>query len=508
MPDVMGNEQSTTNHDGAVHAELEGASSRFRFRPERLRAEELGRPTTCSFTLRGQKHRCRVLDLAPTGLGLQPLRPIEGDGPLVGELVEDLELQYQDSSVFHGEGRIVHLVERPELRLGIQFTRGLLDVAELRIRDRLIEQRLESELDQIERENELLPIEWRAGVAMLYQMLERARVVMAEIEISGGREGWWRDPRRCRAVCEQFYRRWNPPYRALCEKLERMTHHYGPELVKIGLRYAQRQLMQTLHVCPMHGRAYEKPRGYAGDYRLMELGQAEELEGDSLYARFLHHVAQNYSLGRTIVQRGFTAHDAAAELLAQGRPLRIASLACGPAIELRYLLRGIEGLDQPLEILLIDQDAEALDRCQQELTRIIQNHPAAPLPIQLHCLHFSLRQIIAPKRGEETQLVETVLRNLDLVYSMGLFDYILQPLARRLVTTLAQTLAPGGRLLIGNLERVADSSWLMEFGTAWQLVYREEDSMLDLASEVEGAASKKVTRDATGHCLFLDIVRA
>ena len=55
--------------------------------------------------------------------------------------------------------------------------------------------------------------------------------------------------------------------------------------------------MPLLAACPMHRRAYEKPLGYAGDYRMMELCFAEEPLGDGLFGRFLIQIAQHYTLG-------------------------------------------------------------------------------------------------------------------------------------------------------------------------------------------------------------------
>ena len=60
----------------------------------------------------------------------------------------------------------------------------------------------------------------------------------------------------------------------------------------------------------------------------------------------------------------------------------------------------------------------------------------------------------------------------------------------------------------GNLMRVPDSTWIMEFATAWHLVYRTEEQMLDLASEISSTTeSIEVQGDSTGHCLFLDVRR-
>ena len=91
---------------------------------------------------------------------------------------------------------------------------------------------------------------------------------------------------------------------------------------------------------------------------------------------------------------------------------------------------------------------------------------------------------------------------------MGLFDYLQQPLARRTTSRLFDLLAPEGRLLIGNLCRVPESTWMMEYGVAWHLVYRKEDEMFDLGHGIEkSACSFQVLKDRTGNCLFADARR-
>jgi SAM-dependent methyltransferase len=295
--------------------------------------------------------------------------------------------------------------------------------------------------------------------------------------------------------------------RKLNEDLDAQAATFDTRQVELGLLYAQRLINLEFPVCEFLDRAYSKPQGYAGDYRMMELGQADVLTGDTLFARFLHYYSQHTSLGQTIKARARVAYEAAKQTIAQDRPVRIMSLACGPAIELRHLLADVETFHYPVEILLIDQDEDALRSCVTELNRVVSERGDNP-PVEFHCLHFSLRQIIAPKKGGERKLVEEVLSGVDLVYSMGLFDYLLQPLARRTTAKLFDLLAPQGRLLIGNLCRVPDSTWMMEYGVAWHLVYRKEDEMFDLGNEIAGdRCALQVLEDRTGNCLFTDARR-
>jgi hypothetical protein len=266
-------------------------------------------------------------------------------------------------------------------------------------------------------------------------------------------------------------------------------------------------LMPLLMPCVMHRRAYEKPLGYAGDYRTIELYFTDELTGDGLYGRFLHSVAQNYTLGRTVRAREQVMRQAAAEALAAPgtEPVRILAVAAGPAIELRRLLERVGTLGRPLELILLDQDRSAHESAHRHLTRILLERYHGMLPVSVRCLHFSVRQLLKPQTEDDRQVVAS-LSNLDLVYSAGLYDYLPDPIAAALTRFLYGCLRPSGRLLVGNLVETPDTTWLMEFVLGWHLLYRTPESMSKLAAVLGNKpASTRLTEDATGQCLFLDV---
>jgi hypothetical protein len=71
-----------------------------------------------------------------------------------------------------------------------------------------------------------------------------------------------------------------------------------------------------------------------------------------------------------------------------------------------------------------------------------------------------------------------------LIYSTGLYDYLKQPLGRRLTLRLFEMLKPGGQLVIGNFRRGTPERGLMESYMDWHLVFRSHAEMLDLAIQI------------------------
>ena len=267
--------------------------------------------------------------------------------------------------------------------------------------------------------------------------------------------------------------------------------------------------MPLLRACPFHRRAHDKPLGYAGDYRMMELHFAGEGTGEGLFGRFLHSIAQGYTLARAVAAREVVMRHAVRDVVQQATdaPARVLSLAAGPAIELARLLEE-HGVRRPTELLLLDQNRNAHENAHRRLTRVLVERYGGSLPVKVSCLHFSVRQLLRPQTPEDRAIVDTVLSNLDLVYCAGLFDYLSDPVARRLTHFTYDRLRPGGRLLLGNLVAAPDCDFMMEFVLDWPLCYRTGDELLRFAEGLAPApATVSLTRDATGHAIFLDARR-
>jgi extracellular factor (EF) 3-hydroxypalmitic acid methyl ester biosynthesis protein len=269
-------------------------------------------------------------------------------------------------------------------------------------------------------------------------------------------------------------------------------------------------LMPLLSACPLNRRAYEKPLGYAGDFRMMELVFTEKLGGEGLFGRFLHSICQNYTLARAVVGRELVTRRALAEVSEKpgNDPVRVLALAAGPAVELRRFVHETKALRRPMELILLDQDRFAHEAAHRQITRVLLEEHKGMLPVSVHCLHFSVRQLMRPQTEDEQRILADVLQDLDLIYSAGLYDYLPERVATALTRALFQLLAVGGRLLLGNLVETPDSTWVMDYVWGWPLVYRDEASMRRLATRLGPTASApKIASDATGRCLFLDVTR-
>ena len=447
----------------------------------------------------------KVLDLSPTGVAIDPERC---DSFAPGSQIHSLRLFHRERVVWEGEAHAIYQVAGPPARLGIRFTSGLFDLQSLQLNDSFVGNRLGSVLKQSLRFSRALPEAWRARVATVRRLLEDVRDLLQETEerLSDNLEVRLREERE---LFKETFDSWGPHYHSELTELHAASKDFDPETAALGRAYARRELLPLVYSCPMHSRAYEKPLGYAGDYRMMLLMLTDSYEGESLYARFLHHVSKNYSFGRAVPARELTLRQKIGAFVGRDKPARIVSLACGPAVELKRLLESRPQLRGPVELILVDQDEQTLHYCHESLSgEILSMPPDQNAPVALNCLHISVKQILKPKDKDERQFIAANLQNADLIYTVGLFDYLPRPVAKLLVRKLYSLLKPSGELFIGNLRESPDTSWMMEHTLAWHLEYRTPETMKELTIGLQPPPiSTEVVPDGTGNCLFLEVVR-
>jgi len=102
-----------------------------------------------------------------------------------------------------------------------------------------------------------------------------------------------------------------------------------------------------------------------------------------------------------------------------------------------------------------------------------------------------------------------------LVYSAGLYDYIQTfPLddskgTVALTKNLFALVKPGGSLIVGNFnhDNPRDLRFVMEYIYDWQLIYRDEHEMVNMARKIPERKIKniRIIKEPTGINYFLKI---
>jgi len=261
------------------------------------------------------------------------------------------------------------------------------------------------------------------------------------------------------------------------------------EVVKLCLRHPLREL---LHEDPFTRHAYVKPRGYAGDAVLMDYIYSVDEgwpvpEGTSeLGQKLFAWTTRSPACEGVRARREFIAGllDRLAEQ--KERP-HVLSVASG---HLREVLLSASVKRRRLGRLL------ALDADRQTLAEVERCYGA----YNIETVAASVREILT--RGES-------FGSFDLVYSLGLFDYLSQGAGQRLAAGMFRLLRPGGRLLLANfLPGIPDWGY-MESYMDWKLIYRTRQEMLDLIARIpqEETHEIRIFAEENQNIIFLEVTR-
>jgi extracellular factor (EF) 3-hydroxypalmitic acid methyl ester biosynthesis protein len=511
MPPVFPSDSSqpqppNRSEASAVHSDLQGAVARHRYRPERVHSESLNLPLTCSFVVDGEPdvRSARVLDLSPTGFALRV--DDEQFQTAQGAVLSSLSLKHGDTVLFSGVGRVVYQTGEPNSRIGVRALSGLLDLRQVALRDAMAKDGLDKRLTTVQLQFERLSPAWRAAVGDLANLLLTARSFLQDLETTKATASAPTSSIKDE-ILRDLAKDWSPLHLEKISELTSLSLDFDEEQMELGRIYAEQQLVPLYYPGSLYRRAITKPRGYAGDYKIMLIYNQHEPNGDTLYERFLDIAGKKHTLSRTVVARQKTASDEIRRAI-DGGAGKIVSLASGPAIEIGWVLREADPPDQEVTFVLIDQDEEALAYSYEALHRELLASKWDTARTHIECIHLSVKQLLKPNGAQEEQIGRQALAGADMVYSMGLFDYLPSLVAQRLLMFLYRHLEPAGTLFVGNLESEPNTTWLMDFVLAWHLVWRSEDDLLRLSDELEPRpAAASVKKDSTQRCLFLKVVR-
>lgn len=215
-------------------------------------------------------------------------------------------------------------------------------------------------------------------------------------------------------------------------------------------------------------RAYYKPKGYAGDFLMMEHIYLNQPEGDGKIGKLvdawlLQRPGTKAIRGRRKLLSG-QLETISRQRLEQGETIQIMNLACGPNRELFDFLSNCD-YSSKIEALCVDIDSEALQYTNQHVNTF--PHMAS--------IRFMNENLVKWALGKVSQNIGMQ----DIIYSAGLSDYLDRKLFQALVSRCHEHLKPGGQLVIGNFAPF-DDQLFMDHILQWELIYRTEDELKEL----------------------------
>jgi len=215
-------------------------------------------------------------------------------------------------------------------------------------------------------------------------------------------------------------------------------------------------------------RAYYKPKGYAGDFLMMEHIYLNTAEGDGKIGRLIDSWGLQLHSAEAIRGRRILMKDQLKSLskkrLETNKQFSVMNLACGPCRELFDFLQECDYTEK-IDALCVDIDTEALQYSNKNVN--VFPHNAS--------VRYMTENLVKWALGK----VSHDIGAKDLIYSAGLFDYLEPRLFCKLVDKCHQHLKPGGSLLIGNFAPHKDMLF-MDHILHWNLIYRTGEELKEL----------------------------
>jgi len=220
----------------------------------------------------------------------------------------------------------------------------------------------------------------------------------------------------------------------------------------------------------MQNRARTKPRGYAGDYELLGRIVRNQLCEDPLGSLFDQYF-QNLAAPRAVQNRTELVGQWIVERVSQTNSVQqVVVVGSGPAYDVELAAKGLNTHDLGrLRVRLLDYDPQSLEDARTRLERLL---PPGNLELEAGGL---FRIPDRPKLG-------SLLSGADLLISVGMFDYLDDAQAARMLAEFWRHAKPGGEVVIFNFSPRNTSRAYMEWIGNWYLIYRDEADMCRMAA--------------------------
>ncbi len=272
-----------------------------------------------------------------------------------------------------------------------------------------------------------------------------------------------------------------PAFNKLSNIINAMSH----EKKKTALDFFRSQLGSFIIKAPFANRSLLKPLGYAGDFEVMNLIYRDKPEGETLFGKCLHRHFIDQPAAKSVRNRVeyVISHLEAIRCVSFSDPIRILSVASGPAVEIQRWLATLEKEERKVEIDLFDQDVQSLKYAQKFLMGMVSE---MKLNCNISFINQSVRKILAKSYRSQSY---------DFIYSLGLFDYLSDHMCQSLGAKLFSMVKEGGRMVVGNFNIDNPTRPIMELALDWKLIYRSRTELQTLFGPLGGRMEIECERE-------------
>ena len=264
----------------------------------------------------------------------------------------------------------------------------------------------------------------------------------------------------------------------------------------------RRLLSPFFLVAPFGHRTFYKPLGYAGDFEMMGMIMRNGFEGETIFAKLVHHwLVQQWaalSVRNRISHLEQRLRDEAARAMTANHRFKVLDIGCGPAWEVQNYIRANASANKA-SFTLVDFDKTAVDFVRRATA---EANSAARRTAEINVVQLSVNQLI--KESLRTNSAP-LGRDFDFVYCVGLFDYLPVRMCQQLTQMFYDWTVPGGLVAVANMKDEKPYRHMVEHLLDWHLIYRSAKDIEKFLPALATSDEWRVVGEDLAINLFLEI---
>ena len=283
----------------------------------------------------------------------------------------------------------------------------------------------------------------------------------------------------------------------LFDQFENISKTIPPQFFELHSQYARLTLHPFVLCSPFMRRTFQKPLGYAGDYKMVAMMVGNPFEGISIYSKLINSFfidTPPVVAHRNRINVLFNHLIKETSRMDKNQRLRCFNLGCGPALEIHNFINETH-LSNRADFTLLDFNSETIEYAKKTLDQV---------------KHAKKRQCeIKFEKKSVAQLLKDwgqyAPNSFDFVYCAGLFDYLPDSVCSKLIDIFYELVKPGGLVFITNVHTNNPSIGWMEFVVDWKLIYRDAHHISSLIKQSVPLDYAKITVEPLGVNIFAEI---
>jgi len=270
---------------------------------------------------------------------------------------------------------------------------------------------------------------------------------------------------------------------AVCSQLpDRITK----ERLKESFRHAVGPLIYQSEIMR---RGYEKKRGYPGDFELLEHIYDDREISEGLGKLFDRYFLEN-PLAHAVRKRKDRMPDFLADEIKRisKSKAKVLNLACGSSRDILVFAEKYDKYLNSAEFTCVDFDDGALEFSRSATA----NNDVS--------VNFVKHDVLKIGRAFREQVGEQ-----DVIYSIGLVDYLPNRVFQRFLKDYANLLNPGGSLIFAHKDQDIYHPLPPEWCCDWVFYHRTMDEVIEMSRRAANWASVDVVRDPEDIIFFVTL---